>query len=271
MPISEDAIRSELLDVCAKVESLSDEEMLTGPSHLLEVPFRRLDVLASQEVDEETVDKILLDRDFQQVREAVARLRNVYSLRLEIEETRSILESQDPWKTLKGFTFYPNYQILAETEQAGAYLSPGDTVAFLGSGPLPLSLIVLCSERGLKGIGIERVSEWAEISRKVLDRLGLQSEIVILEGDQFTFPLERECQLVMIAAMARPKEEIFRHLAEVLLPGTRVSYRIYENGLRRLLDLDHSFTPPPEFRETLRVRPKPPVNNTVIFLTRTNR
>jgi hypothetical protein len=41
----------------------------------------------------------------------------------------------------------------------------------------------------------------------------------------------------------------------------------YEKGLRRLLE-NASFPELPEpFQEYLRIRPEPPVNNTVVFLT----
>jgi hypothetical protein len=53
-----------------------------------------------------------------------------------------------------------------------------------------------------------------------------------------------------VAAQAEPKKAIFDHLVDVLPAGTKLSYRIYEKGLRLLLD----------------TAPKPPVNNTVVFL-----
>jgi len=263
--ISKDSICSTLLDICPAIMDLSDEEILTGPSDL-EVPFHRLDVLASLEVEDEAVESLLRDPGLRHVLEAVTRLRRVYSLRLEIEHARSILDGPDPWETLKGFAYYSNYLTLARTEFEGADLKPGDRVVFLGSGPLPLSLIVLCREHGLEGIGIEREPRWAELSRKVTEKLDLSTRIEILAGDHFSFPLEKECKLIMVAAMAQPKDEIFDHLARVSPPGTKISYRIYEKGLRRLLDIDYSFSPPAKLQEHLRIRPEPPVNNTVVFL-----
>jgi hypothetical protein len=72
----------------------------------------------------------------------------------------------------------------------------------------------------------------------------------------------------MVGADARPKDEIFAHLAKALPGGTRLSCRIYEKGLRRLLD-DHALSDlPPGFTEYARIRPEPPVNNTSVFLLR---
>ena len=84
-------------------------------------------------------------------------------------------------------------------------------------------------------------------------------------------PLEERLELVMVAAQAEPKEGIFDHLARVLPAGTKVSYRSYEKGLRKLLDTFYRYELPAQFEEYLRVRPKPPANNTVVFLTTRSR
>ncbi|HII07223.1 MAG TPA: methyltransferase [Methanotrichaceae archaeon] len=267
--ISEESARSALREVYASIKDQSYDEIFISKSKNLEEAFGRLDALAAQKVEERVVERLLQDPRLKEVREGVSRLRNVFGLRLEVEAARSILESPDPWAVLKSFTFYPNYLLLAEAEKRGAALKSGETVAFLGSGPLPLSLIALCSECGLMGIGIEKVPQWAKLSREVLDCLDLSSQIEIHVGDHFSFPLDRRCDLVMVAAKARPKEEIFRRLGKVLAPGTRVSYRVYEKGLRRLLDMESAPHMPPELKECLRIRPKPPVNNTSVFLIRT--
>jgi SAM-dependent methyltransferase len=266
--ISEEAARLALTEVYASIMDMSEDEIFSSQSINLKEAFRRLDALAAEKVEEMVVERLIQDQSLKEVREGISRLRSVYSLRLEVEAARSILAGPDPWNALRSFKFYPNYLILAEAEKRGADLKSGDTVAFIGSGPLPLSLILLCSEYDLTGVGLERVAQWAELSREVLERLGLSSRIEILEGDHLSFPLDRSCDLVMVAAMAEPKEEIFRHLGRVLDPGTRVSYRIYERGLRRLLDSHPVPDLPPQLREDLRIRPEPPVNNTSVFLVR---
>ena len=104
--------------------------------------------------------------------------------------------------------------------------------------------------------------------RKVIDSLGLSKKTQIIEGNHFDLPLETRYELCMIAAQAEPKKEIFEYLAKVLPSGSKVSYRLYEKGLRKLLDLSFCFESPAGFEEYLRVQPQPPVNNTVVFLKR---
>jgi len=95
--------------------------------------------------------------------------------------------------------------------------------------------------------------------------------IRIAQGDHFKLPVQETCALITVAADARPKGEIFAHLAKALSKDTKLSYRIYEKGLRRLMDDQPVSKLPPEFKEYSRIRPEPPVNNTSIFLVKTGR
>ena len=70
----------------------------------------------------------------------------------------------------------------------------------------------------------------------------------------------------MVAAQAEPKKEIFEHLVKILPKRGKVSYRLYEKSLRRILDGSFLFKLPAGFEEYLRIQPEPPVNNTVVFL-----
>ena len=71
--------------------------------------------------------------------------------------------------------------------------------------------------------------------------------------------------LIMVGADTVPKKDIFDHLARICPSGQMISYRIYEKGLRRLMDDQSTFELPREFTECARVRPEPPVNNTCVF------
>ena len=278
---SPQAIIAELLRIYEATKNLTAREILNSRSNHLKTFFYRLDELAALEVDDQSVQEEVVGKlgELGQLGEpaqnsvlaAVVRFRNLYSLRLEIAEAERVLASREPWELLKNFAYFPNYIQLARTEFQGAGLKPGDRVLFLGSGPLPLSLIVLCARYGLQGVGIERERERAELSRRVLARLGLSGQVEILEGDHFSLPLKERSELVLVAAAAEPKREIFDHLAAVLPAGTKVSYRVYEKGLRRLLETPSAsgsaLELPDRFKEYFRVRPEPPVNNTVVFLT----
>lgn len=259
---------AELRQICTQVKSYGDAEILENPSLELYAAFTRLDELAALDINEKFLEEFLKCPDFDSLIAEISRFRFLYNLKLENEKAKSLLESLDPWETLRNFTFYPNYLQLASTEYAGSGLKPGDCVLFLGSGPLPLSLIVLCREYGLSGIGIEQDGKRVTLSREVIACLGLSESIKIIEGNHFSLPLETKCDLYMVAAQAEPKKEVFEHLAKILPNGSKVSYRLYEKGLRRVFDGNSFFELPAGFEEYLRVQPEPPVNNTVVFLKR---
>ncbi|MGB3458172.1 MAG: nicotianamine synthase family protein [Halobacteriota archaeon] len=263
-------ITEEIMEIYSSLKGLKDDERYQDPSNHLKTVFQRLDYLIAQDIDDESAEAILSNSEFNSALDAIIRFRSMYTAKLEIEHAKSILKSSDSWESLKNFAYLPNYLQLAQTEYLGAGLSPGDCVLFLGSGPLPISLIVLCHQYGLRCIGIEQEPERAELSRRVLAKLELSDQVRIVEGDHLTLPLEEKSELIMVAAQAEPKKAIFDHLAKVLPAGTKVSYRIYDKGLRRLLDTFSRYELPEPFEEYLRVRPKPPVNNTVVFLTTNN-
>lgn len=122
----------------------------------------------------------------------------------------------------------------------------------------------------------------------MLQCFGLEKGIEIIHGNDPCLK-ELDWDMGLVAALAEPKARIFQTLREVLkdrrdVPvifrtyiGMRAVWyepvhssdikeilptrRIYEKGLRQLLDDQSVFDLPPEFKEYLRIRPKPPVNN----------
>ncbi|AKB17242.1 hypothetical protein MSWHS_0379 [Methanosarcina sp. WWM596] len=250
------------------VKGSGEEEIQENTSGELYTLFKKLDELAALEIDEKSIAVVVKSPDFDALIDSISRFRFIYNLKLENEKARNLIGSSNPWETLRNFTFYPNYLQLARTEYTGSGLKPGDCILFLGSGPLPLSLILLCREYGLFGIGIEQDGKRASISREVIACLRLSESIKIIEGTHFNLPLETRCDLYMVAAQAEPKKEVFEHLAKILPEGSKVSYRLYEKGLRRILEGNSFLDLPPGFEEYLRVQPEPPVNNTVVFLKR---
>ena len=263
-------IVGEFMEVYSALKGLSAEEIYRDYSNCLTPVFQRLDYLIGLDIGDTRAEELLSNPGFNSAFDVITRFRSMYTAKLEVEQAKAMIRSRDAWAALEDFAYLPNYLQLARTEYRGAGLKPEDCVLFLGSGPLPISLIVLCHQYGLRGIGIEQEPDRAELSRTVLDKLGLSDRIKIIEGNQYSVPLEERPELVMVAAQAEPKEVIFDHLATVLPAGTKVSYRSYEKGLRKLLDTFYRYELPAQFDEYLRVRPKPPANNTVVFLTVAN-
>ena len=264
-------IKNRFMDIYAALSHVSAASLLHGEQAQAYPCFSALDHLAVMDVDDREAEKIRRDEALRPVLAHISRLKRTNGLRLEIRNAETIIHSLDPWAVIKQFVYYPNYLELARMESRGGGLSSGDRVVFLGSGPLPLTLISLCTQYKIEGIGIEQNAEYADLSRRLIAALGLTQHIRIIEGNHFSLPLPEECRLIMIGADAMPKEEIFSCLSDHLADGTRLSYRIYEKGLRRLLDVQSDFKLPPDFTEYTRIRPTPPVNNTSVFVVKKQR
>ena len=259
-------IKKEFMDIYYCVCTLTRDEILNGSDDSFSSCFEKLQCLLAEDVDDRTAEIMLGDSKFCMAVKHLAVLKRINGLKMEITYAKSIITAHDAWKQIQRFPYYQNYINLARMEYKGANLKPKDRVIFLGSGPVPMSLICLYRQYGISGIGVEKVKEYADLSAQVIDALGLSRHIQIIKGDHFSIPIEKKLSLIMVGADARPKNEIFAHLAKKFPKGTKVSYRIYEKGLRRLIDDQSDTAIPFEFKEYARIRPNPPVNNTSIFL-----
>ncbi len=259
-------VKNTFQQIYQAVEKLSDAEITDAAADPFRTHLDRLNQVAALDVDEDVLQRLVEDVELGQMIGRIAHVKRLHSTRLETSQARGIIDSVDPWKSLNNFFYYPNYLELARMECTGAKLNLGENIVFIGSGPLPLSLILLCRLYDVNAIGIEINPQFVSISRELIDRLGLVDRIRIIEGNHFSFPQDNKCKLVMIGAEALPKDEIFNHLANILPGNTIVSYRIFARGLRRLLDDQSRVIVPSVFREFMRVQPEPPVNNTVVFL-----
>jgi hypothetical protein len=260
-----ETIKKQILEIYSICRDLSVERILNDQEDVFFPHMERLNRLAAVEVEDHEVDALIADKDLQVPIQKIAELKRIHGLRMETHRAQAIIASHSPWEILRRFVYYPNYIQLADMEFDGAKLKPGDRVIFLGSGPLPLSLITLASGHDIQGIGIEKETVSAELSRKVIACLGLSGQIEIILGDHYAMPLSHEHSLIIVGADAIPKREIFAHLAGALPTGMKISYRIYEKGLRRLFDVDAVGHLPANLKEYKRIRPTPPVNNTSVF------
>ncbi len=250
---------------------LSEDEILHVNSELMHNSFNFLDKVASMPVDKSVVERLLNDKKLKPILREISRFRKIFNIRLELNRSGKILRSNKPWEVIKAFNFYKNYVELANMEVKGANLKSGQKVVFLGSGPLPLSLIILCKNYHLRGIGIEQHEEYVKISQEIINKLDIADRIKIIKGNHFSLSSDFKTDLIMIAAAAVPKDEIFNYLRVNMKSGTNISYRIYEQGLRKLLDVDNMTlfdNKEKQFSyltDCKKIRPNPPVNNTCVF------
>lgn len=230
-----------------------------------------IDILDEVEIiaHDKTIDfdsaKHILDDE--KMNKALKLIRKFYvytGARLEIENAGKILESENPTKTLDSFHFYDRYIGLIENESQLAKFNEDKTFVFLGSGPLPLTLIMFNKVFGCKCIGIEIQKDVAELSRKVLKRLGLERDIEIVVGDENVIE-KLDYDILMIAAFAEPKDRVFSNVWKYVDEKTPVLYRTY-TGMRAILYSPVLETDTRGFHKEVMMLPSGKTNNTSVLI-----
>lgn len=224
-----------------------------------------IEVIAhDKEIDFDSAKHILDDEKMNRALQLIRKFYVYIGARLERENAMKILESDDPKAVLDSFHFYDRYIGLIENEMQLAKFNENKTFVFLGSGPLPLTLIMFNMVTGCKCIGIEQFEEVADLSRKVLKRLGLDEGIEIITGDEKTIA-DLDYDILMIAAFAEPKDRVFANVWDVVDEKTPVLYRTY-TGMRAILYSPVTEKDTRGFHQEVMLLPKGKTNNTSVLI-----
>ncbi len=224
-----------------------------------------IEVIAhDKEIDFDSAKHILDDEKMNKALQLIRKFYVYIGARLERENAMKILESDDPKAVLDSFHFYDRYIGLIENEMQLAKFNENKTFVFLGSGPLPLTLIMFNMVTGCKCIGIEQFEEVADLPRKVLKRLGLDEGIEIITGDEKTIA-DLDYDILMIAAFAEPKDRVFANVWDVVDEKTPVLYRTY-TGMRAILYSPVTEKDTRGFHQEVMLLPKGKTNNTSVLI-----
>ena len=217
-----------------------------------------------KQIDFDSAKHIL---DNERMNKALMLIRKFYlyiGARLESENALEIIESDDPEATLDTFHFYERYEGLLKNESKLAHFHDDKTFVFIGSGPLPLTLILFRQAFGCKCVGIEIQEDVAELSRKVIDKLGLSEGIEIIVGDENKLK-EIDYDIVMVAAFAEPKDRVFSNVWETVDMTTPVLVRTY-SGMRAILYAPLTDKDIRGFHKEIMLLPIGNTNNTSVLL-----
>lgn len=228
--------------------------------------YQLLDDVAHLEVGEHLGELILTDMDIRRVLPAIRSYYATFFNLHEVHITEALLEANDPWEALESFPLYPRYQALIRNHVGVLKLVPGKPLAFIGCGLLPLSLILLNRMFGIQCIGIDNDYSSVISARKCIAALGLRHDIQILHGDE-TRLRDLDLGIVLVAALAEPKQRIFQNLRTMLKEkeGLPVIYRTY-SGIRAVLYRPVQPADIKGFKIVKKILPTGRVNNTLVLL-----
>lgn len=130
-----------------------------------------------------------------------------------------LLFAEDIWTKLQEFPYLHNYQLLTELEISLLKSQKPDlhSALFIGSGPLPLSGILMARNWGFQVTLIERDDEAIQLSRSLINKLWLQEQIRIIQSDFLDFIPEEKFDVILLASLlfnGENQQAIYQHLKE---------------------------------------------------------
>jgi GNAT superfamily N-acetyltransferase len=165
--------------------------------------------------------------------ETIAGLNDTYCFwqtRLESQFAHRLITGE---ASLADYPFYERFDFLVRREIALLADTHPQRILFIGSGPLPISAILMHLQTGLPVDCVARDSGAAAISRQVVENCGFSS-LVRIQGRADADYDVSDYDLVMVGLLVRPKKAIFRKLRKRCRPGCEILCRT-SHGLRRLI------------------------------------
>lgn len=262
---SVDIIKPHIMSFAKKIKNYTREMLeALSPDDLYRL-YQILDDLAHMEAGVHLAGLILEEPD---IHRELPVIRSYYSTFFNIHEAHlaeELLKSDTPWQTLKSFPLYPRYETLIKKQTEAMYVSRDTRLAFIGSGAVPMSLILISHLYGVRSVGLDSSFETVELSKKVIRCLGLEKEIEIIHGDDSSLK-ELEWNVVLVAALAEPKAQIFQSIRRIL-KESRQAYVIFRTytGMRTVLYEPVQSDDIRGFKVVKEIPPTGRVNNTTVF------
>ncbi len=259
-------IKPHIMAFARKIEKYTPKMLEELPPEELYRLYQLLDDLAHMEAGAHLASLILEEKEIKSVLPVI---RAYYAMFFSIHEKQlaeMLMNSRDPWKTLSGFPLYPRYEALIREQMEAVPGLSERRIAFIGCGPVPMSLIFMARLYETRTLGLDTSKESVLAAEKVIAALGLQDLVEIAQGDDTTL---ENCawDAVLVAALAEPKTRIFENLRRLLWGRNRsipVIYRTY-TGMRAVLYEPVRPSDLKGFRIVKKVFPTGRVNNTTIF------
>ncbi|HEY2224995.1 nicotianamine synthase family protein [Actinomycetospora sp.] len=232
--------------VAARVRGLHEALLARpdlAPGPVTNELFSRLVSLAIDPDASRDADAVLRDPVVERLLPSLRGLCAAGEFELERWWARCIVEDVDPRAELARFPYHQNYVDLTRLEHhtvAGLTSDPVRRVLFIGSGPLPLTSLLLAQRHGCEVDNIDREPDAVRLGGEIAAALGgtgLRFRVGDVLDGRDGYDRDRY-DLVYLAALAGldpdSKRRLLEHLGRRLRPGTLVLARS-AHSLRGLL------------------------------------
>ncbi len=263
-------VKPHIINFHKRVCNLSDDHLYGLPPEELYGLYVALDDIAHLNVGEHLAEFVLNDKDISEllpdIRKYYTRFFDIHEMHLakDIQET-----SENPWKTIDRFPLLDRYLKLTAGHVEALSFRNDRALAFLGCGHLPMTAVLLAKNHGTAVTAIDIDDNAVENALKCVEKLGLSHKIEVVRGDEDILEnlIHRKPHDILVAAMAEPKNQIFRKIEKLMKthPQIGVSYRTY-TGIRAILYKPFLPDEISGFEPVETILPTGRVNNTTIFL-----
>lgn len=151
----------------------------------------------------------------------------VFETNLEEEFVNDFLNGR---KELRDYLLYNRFVELIINEKNLAKISEKDCVLFIGSGPFPITAILLSMFTKCFVDCYEKNKIFANMSKKVIEKMSLSNKIKIYnkKGENIS---ENKYSVIVIALLSKPKDKILNNIWNESIKGTRIICRT-SDGVR---------------------------------------
>ena len=135
-------------------------------------------------------------------------------------------------KKLKDYLLYTRFVKLIKNEINLAKISEKDSFLFIGSGPLPITAILLNMFTKCSVDCYDKNKISVKLSERVIEKLNLSNKIKIYnkKGENLS---ENKYSVIVIALLAKPKDKILHKVWNESIKGTRIICRT-SDGVREV-------------------------------------
>ncbi len=183
--------------------------------------------------------------------------------------SNKIFEARNSRMALATFPYFQNYQQLMDLE--ASQLPPknkGGKILFVGSGPLPLSAILLTQTYGWQVDCLDYSSIAYQQGKDLSKKLAIRN-INFIHGDILQYTELKQYQAVIVGALvgenSQEKEQILKHIHQHIARYTKVLVRS-SHGLRELLYPSIELATLGYWQIEKAVHPKNEIINSIIVL-----
>jgi hypothetical protein len=215
---------------------LMDEHDLSPNNPIINQTLYSLVTNLGQFFEHEMEDEILSDHEIGKIRRDMLRKLETAETLMEFYYAEKFIQDTPNINHLRKFIYWDNYERLVEIELNKLFAiierQQLSSIVFVGSGPLPLSTILIQQKTGKPVVCLDINTEAYDMGKKLIDQYSLQHslEYVLADGASYHYD---GYDLVWIASLVPNKEEVVKRIYETN-PNAIVAIRSVD-GIYQLL------------------------------------